>query len=106
MKLEAEELGILANFSCTVNNHAEARRVAARLDPIGPVAGRGEVYVTHSRTRLYWTRCPACACILLNEFRDLGDFAALLSDKQNLNEFAICRRSLLEPQNTRCWGAA
>ena len=33
MKLEAEELGILANFSCTVNNHAEARRVAARLDP-------------------------------------------------------------------------
>ena len=40
MKLEAEELAILANFACTVNNHAEARRVAARLDPIGPVAGR------------------------------------------------------------------
>ena len=103
MKLEAEELGILANFSCTVNNHAEARRVAARLDPIGPVAGRGEIYVTHSRTRLYWTRDPACACILLNAFRDLGDFAALFRDRENLIEFVACRRSLLlEPQNRSC----
>ena len=106
MKLEVEELATLAHFTCTVNNHAEARRVAARLDPIGPVAGRGGIYVTHSRTRLYWTRCPACACILLNAFRDLGDFAALFRDKQNLNEFAICRRSLLEPQNRSCCGVA
>ena len=104
MKLQAEELGILAKFSCTVNNHAEARRVAARLDPITRV--QGEVYVTHSRTRLYWTRCPACACILRNAFRDLGDFAALFRDKQNLSEFVICRRSLLGPQNRSCCGAA
>ena len=106
MKLEAEELGILANFSCTVNNHAEARRVAARLDPITP-PGRSEVYVTHSRTRLYWTRCPACACILLHAFRDLGDFAALFRDRQNLIEFVVCRRSLLlEPQSRSCCGVA
>ena len=41
MKLEAEELATLANFTCTVNNHAAAQKVAARLDPIGPMAGRG-----------------------------------------------------------------
>ncbi len=104
MKLEAEELATLANFAYTVNDPVEGRRVAARLDPIGPVAGRGEVYVTHSRTRLYWTRDPACACILLNAFRDLGDFAALLRDKENLNEYVICRRTLLEPQNRSCCG--
>ena len=100
MKLEVEELATLANFTCTVNNHAEARRVAARLDPTTRV--QGEVYVTRSGTPLYWTRCPACACILLNAFRDLGDFAALFRDQQNLNEFVICRRSLLEPQNRSC----
>ena len=105
MKLEAEELGILANFSCTVNNHAEARRVAARLDPITRV--QGDLYVTHSRTRLYWTRCPSCACILLHAFRDLGDFAALFRDRQNLIEFVARRRSLLlEPQNRSCCGVA
>ena len=104
MKLEAEELAILANFSCTVDNHAEAPAVAARLDPVSRLA-RGEIYATHSRTRLYWTRCPACACILPNAFRDLGDSAALFRDKQNLNEFAICRRSLLEPQNGSCCSA-
>ena len=101
MKLEAEELGILANFSCTVNNHAEARRVAARLDPITRV--QGDLYVTHCRTRLYWTRCPSCVCILLHAFRDLGDFAALFRDRQNLIEFVARRRSLLlEPQNRSC----
>ena len=44
MKLEAEELAILANFSYTVNNHAEARRVAARLDPITRVQGGSVCY--------------------------------------------------------------
>ena len=99
--LEVEELAILANFTHTVNDPAEGARVAARLDPIGR---RGEIYRSHARTRLYWTRCPACACILLNAFRDLGDFAALFRDKQNLDECVTCRRSLLEPQNRSCWG--
>ena len=35
MKLEAEELAILANFTHTVNDAAEGAFVAARLDPIG-----------------------------------------------------------------------
>ena len=96
MKLEAEELAILANCTWTVNDPAEGARVAATLDPIGKP--RGDVYVTHSRTRLYWTRCPACACVLLNAFRDLGDFAALFRDRQNFNERMICRRTLLQPR--------
>ena len=101
MKLSAEELATLANFTHTVNDPAEGASVAARLDPIGKPWGYA-FYVTHSRTRLYWTRDPACACILLNAFRDLGDFAALFRDKQNLNGLVICRRSLLEPQNRSC----
>ena len=87
MKHQAEELAVLANFTHTVNDPAEGARVAARLDPIGR---RGEIYRSHARTRLYWTHDPACACILLTAFRDLGDFAALFRDKQNVNEYVVC----------------
>lgn len=104
MKLEAEELATLADHSCTLKNHAEGHRMAFRLDPVGKP--QGEIFVTNSRTRLYWTRDPASACLLLNAFRDLGDFATLFRDRQNLNEFVVCRRSLLEPHNRSCCGVA
>ncbi len=99
MQLGAEELATLANFACAVNSHAEGQRMAAPLAPIGE---QGALYDANARNRFYWTRCPACACVLLNAFRGIGDFVALYRDKKALHEYLICRRSLHSEARSCC----
>ena len=103
MKLSAEELSILANFTCGVNTRAEGQRLGQRLIPVGKQRLM-LIYSDGRRIRVYWCSHPADACMLLCAFRDMGDTAALFRDLEGSGEYVVWRRSLLEPQNRSCCG--
>lgn len=100
MKLSAEELSILASFTCGINTRAEGQRLTHRLLPIGKPYG--SIFSEGARTRLYWCEQPAEACMLVCAFRDLGDAAALYRDLQGTGEYVVWRRSNLEPIRSCC----
>ena len=100
MKLNAEEIGILSNFTCSVSTRADGQRLGQRLTAVGrPYA---PIYSDGFRIRVYWCSQPADACLLLCAFRDTGDEAALFRDTEGSGEYVVWRRSGQESVRSCC----
>ena len=102
MGLLPEELSILANFTCSVNTRADGERMAARLGPVG--RPQRTFYTNTARIRLYWTRDPAAACVLLSAFRGMGGESALFRDMEGVGEFVVSRRGGSPLATRNCCG--